>query len=247
MGKLRVNPRQPRKHFDQEGMQELTDSIATKGVLQPLLVRQVGHHYEIIAGERRFRASTKAGLTKVPVHIVTMTDQEQLEAALIENIIREDLSAIETAKAFAQLQKEFSLTQEEIATRTGKDRSTIANLLRLLTLPTSIQKLVDEKKISMGHARALLRFGNQTHQEILVNLILEKGLSVRQVEQWKFHTPAKKKEKQAALSANIRSTVEDIQRKLGTKVLLSDEKKGKLTIAFHHPGELQKILSQLLK
>lgn len=246
---LRVNPRQPRRTFDEQALAELTASVKEKGVLQPILVRRVGHHFEIIAGERRFRAAKTAGLATVPVHIVKMTDQEQLEAAIVENIVREDLSAIETAKAFKQLQKEFSLSQEEIAKRTGKDRSTVANLLRLLQLPTSIQTLVDEKKITMGHARALLKFSNQTHQEILANLIVQRGLSVRQVEQWKFEKPGKKTKSTPTLSPNIRNTVEEIQRNIGTKVEIKakTDQKGEIRIPYFHAAELTKILNQLLK
>ena len=246
---LRVNPRQPRRNFDPAALAELTASVQEKGVLQPILVRRVGHHFEIIAGGRRFRAAKAAGLATVPVHIVKMTDQEQLEAAIIENIIREDLSAIETAKAFKQLQKEFSLSQEEVAKRTGKERSTVANLLRLLQLPTNIQSMVDEKKISMGHARALLRFSNATHQDILANLIVQKGLSVRQVEQWKFDQPKNKTVKTQTVNPNLQNTIEDIQRKIGTKVEIKakTDQKGEIRIPYFHPGELTKILQQLLK
>lgn len=246
---MRINPRQPRRHFDESALIELSDSILQKGILQPLLVRRVGHHFEIIAGERRYRAAKRAGLSQVPVHVVTMNDQEQLEAALIENIIREDLSAMETAKAFKQLQKEFSLSQEDIASRTGKDRSTVANILRLLQLPTSIQKLVDEKKITMGHARALLSFQNEKHQEILANLIVQKNLSVRQVENWKFDQTKKATTTTATLSPNLRNSIEDIQRKLGAKVEVKskNENKGEVRIPYFHKEELHKILSQLLK
>lgn len=222
-----------------------------KGILQPLLVRPVGHHFEIIAGERRFRAAIQAGLAQVPVHVVSMDDQEQLEAALIENIVRKDLSAIETAKAFSKLSKEFGLTQAQIATRTGKDRSTVANLMRLLQLPKEIQTMVSNDQISMGHARALLAYDNASHQIEMAKRIVSQGLSVRDVENARPANPAtkttSKQPKSPTLSPNLRNTLEDIQRKLGTKVTLTGTDKGKLTLSFFHPEELNKILTQLLR
>jgi len=246
---LKVNPRQPRKHFDEHALAELADSVKEKGVLQPLLVRRMGMGFEIIAGERRFRAAKKVGLKSVPVHIVKMTDQEQLEAAIIENIIREDLSAIETARALAKLQKEFSLSQEDIAQRTGKSRSTVANLLRLFQLPESIQVLVEEKKITLGHAKALLAFSPEAKQLRLADLILEKKLSVRQVEAWTFDAPKKTIKTERNQNPNLRSRLEDIQRNMGTKVTLKSKgaSKGEVVLQYHHESELEKILRQLLK
>jgi len=248
---LRVNPRQPRKHFDEAAIKELANSIQEKGMLQPIVARRMGHHFEIIAGERRFRASKKIGLKEVPIHIVKMTDQEQFEAAIIENVIREDLSAMETARAFQKLQKEFSLSQEEIAKRTGKNRSSVANHLRLFGLPASVQKLVEEKSITIGHAKALLAFDKPAQQIELSKLIINKKLSVREVENWSFGSNKKNTQKTTVSidNPNLRSKLEDIQRHLGTKVTIAPKgkNKGNVVISYHHDSELNKIIHQLIK
>ncbi|MEZ4705173.1 MAG: ParB/RepB/Spo0J family partition protein [Bdellovibrionota bacterium] len=179
---IHVNPRQPRKHFSEEGMEDLIKSISEHGVIQPLIARRVGIHYELIAGERRFRACKKLGLKNVPVIVRSTTDQEQLEIALIENLQREDLDPIEEALAYQRLQNEFSLSHEEVAKKAGKERSTVTNMLRLLKLSTKIQRYVVEKKMSMGHARALLGTSDPNKQERLAIRVIEEGLSVRQVE-----------------------------------------------------------------
>lgn len=176
---LYPSPLQPRKDFDEEALNSLVDSIREKGVLQPLLVRKNGDKYEIIAGERRYRASKTAGLKELPVIVKDINDKEVLEIALIENLMRENLSAIEEAEGFERLIKEFSHTQEALSQVIGKSRSQIANTLRLLTLPESVKDMVRQNKISAGHARALVGLDNA---EELANKILKEDLNVRQVE-----------------------------------------------------------------
>lgn len=176
---LYPSPLQPRKDFDEEALNSLVDSIKEKGVLQPLLVRKNGDKYEIIAGERRYRASKIAGLKELPVIVKDINDKEVLEIALIENLMRENLSAIEEAEGFERLIKEFSHTQEALSQVIGKSRSQIANTLRLLTLPESVKDMVRQNKISAGHARSLVGLDNA---EELANKILKEDLNVRQVE-----------------------------------------------------------------
>ena len=177
---IKASPFQPRTEFDEEALRALADSVKEKGVLQPLLVRKVGNDYELIAGERRLRASKLAGLSEVPVIVREMTDQEVLEVALVENLLRENLTAIEEAEGLQRLIDEFSHTQEALSKIIGKSRSHIANTLRLLTLPESVQNLVKEGKLSAGQARSLVGLENA---EDLAQLIIKKDLNVRQVEE----------------------------------------------------------------
>lgn len=165
IAEIRINPRQPRKHFAQAHIEELAASIRVSGVIQPLIVRQAYPGYELIAGERRLRASKLAGLTKVPVVVRKSTDLDQLEVALVENLQRQDLSPVEEALGYERLQKEFNLTQEEVAKKVGKDRTTVTNLLRLLKLPANVQQMIQRGELSMGHARALLATENARTQE----------------------------------------------------------------------------------
>jgi ParB family chromosome partitioning protein len=181
---IQPNPNQPRTHFDEESLHELAASIKTSGLIQPITVREIKEgHYQIISGERRFRASRIAGLTTVPVYVRTVDDDELLKLALIENIQREDLDPIEVAISFKRLMDELAVTQEKLSEEVGKNRATVANYLRLLTLPAEIQVFVRERKLSMGHARALVSVGDEKLQLKIARKVIDEGLSVRKVEE----------------------------------------------------------------
>src|ERR1700680_1098086 len=182
ISQIEPNHLQPRTVFDPTRLQELSNSIETNGIIQPLLVRKKGPHYELVAGERRLRAAKMAGLTSVPAIIQDYTDERLLEVALVENIQREDLNPIEMAQALERLTREMNLSHEEIAARTGKDRSTITNTIRLLRLPTAVQLLVAERRLSMGHARAILWLPTPELQREMAEKSVAQGYSVRQVE-----------------------------------------------------------------
>src|SRR5215475_6780112 len=173
---------QPRRSFKTEALDELAASIRVRGIIQPLVVRRRGDRFEIVAGERRWRAAQRAGLKQVPCVIKSIPDENVLEVSLIENIQRQELNAIEEANAFRRLVEEFGITQEEVARRVGKERSTITNALRLLKLPIEVQKLVEDEKLSMGHARALLAIGPAERQRTVAVEIVERSLSVRDIE-----------------------------------------------------------------
>ncbi len=184
VGEIKPNPRQPRKKFDSESIDEMTSSIKTFGVVQPIIVRPVGNSYEIIAGERRWRAAREAGLETIPAVIRQSTETDSLEVALIENLHRSDLNGIEEASAYQQLLDDFAITHEELSKRVGKSRATITNTLRLLQLPPRVQKEVMDGRITTGHARALLAFQDQpTKQDTICSRVIAEGLSVRQVEE----------------------------------------------------------------
>jgi len=183
LSQIQPNPEQPRRTFDEEALDELADSIKIHGVIQPIVVTPMGKRFMIIAGERRFRAATRAGLTHVPAYIRTANEAELTEMALIENIQREDLNAIEIALTFKKLLDQYNLTQERLSERIGKKRATIANFLRLLRLPAEVQLGLRDKRVDMGHARALLTIDKPALQLKLYNEILRKGLSVRRVEE----------------------------------------------------------------
>ena len=182
--KIKVNPNQPRREFDQEALQELSDSIAEIGIIQPITLRKMDeNNYQIIAGERRFRASQLAGLTRIPAYIRTADDEKVMEMALIENIQREDLNSMEIALAYQSLMEQYNMTQERLSTRVGKKRVTISNYLRLLRLPAQIQMALQNKEIDMGHARALLSLESPKDQISLFEGIVKNGHSVRKVEE----------------------------------------------------------------
>jgi ParB family chromosome partitioning protein len=237
--------------FQEDKLRELAASIEAHGVIQPVVVRKGGKAgYQIIAGERRWRAARLAGLTEVPVVIQEVSDKELLEVALIENIQREDLNPIETAHAFERLSKELGLSQEEIGRRTGKDRATIANLIRLLRLPTSVQKFVADQKLSMGHARALLSLQDSTALYDIAKRAANGGWSVRQVEldvrrilgdDGEDARPAKKPEK---IDPNVKAAVEQLETTLGTRVRIvagPGGKRGKIEIEYYSPEELDRL------
>ncbi|MEI9812781.1 MAG: ParB/RepB/Spo0J family partition protein [Acidobacteriota bacterium] len=244
---IEPNPMQPRDAFQPERLEELAASIRAHGVIQPLIVRKGGKHYQIIAGERRWRAARLAGLTEVPVVIQEIADKELLEVALIENIQREDLNPIETAIAFDRLSRELGLSQEEIGRRTGKDRTTIANLIRLLRLPQEVQNLVAGGRLSMGHARAVLSLHGPDEQLALANKAAAQGMSVRQVEHEaqllsgdREGSQSKKNDK---LDPNVKAAMEALERALGTRVRIipQSDQRGRIEIEYYSPAELDRL------
>ncbi len=243
---LRSNPYQPRKIFDEEALEELASSIKEHGVFQPIIVKKSIKGYEIIAGERRVKASQMAGKTDIPAIIRDFDDTQMMEIALLENLQRENLSAIEESMAYKKLQDTLGLTQEQLATRLGKSRSHITNMLGLLNLPESIQKEVGEKKISMGHARVLSKLENEEQQKELASKVIDDGLSVRELEvltqeQDKYER-THKVNKAYKGSNEYKYLQEDLCEKLGTKVKI---KNNKLEISFVNSNDLNRILEIL--
>jgi ParB family chromosome partitioning protein len=241
---IRPNKEQPRKTFVNEKLEELAASIREKGIIQPLVVLRRDGHYEIIAGERRWRAAQKAGLREVPVVIQDVSEDTALEMALIENIQREDLNAVEEAEAYHQLLERFALSQEELAKRVGKERSTIANALRLLKLPAEIKRDVAEDRISMGHARALLTLEDPEEQKAARDEIVKNHLSVREAEALVKKKKAKVVPKARKVEdADQRDLLERIQRHFGAKVALRRAGRGgKLEISFSDQKDLARIV-----
>ncbi len=243
------NPNQPRYYFDGDNLKELSESIKEHGVIQPILVTKInGNKYELIAGERRFQASKLIGLEKIPAVVRLATSQQKLELALVENIQRHDLNSIEEAKAYQKLGKEFDLTQEEIAKKTGKSRSSIANIIRLLDLPVEIQRGIITGKITEGHARAILGLENPEKQRALYELILKNNLTVRaaenKVKEITVHTHKRKVLKQA--DPYIQDLEDSIQQKLGTRIKIKKHGvSGKITIDFFSEEEFGKIVKLL--
>lgn len=246
-----ANKYQPRKDFDQEALKELADSIREKGVLQPVVVRRAGDKYELIAGERRLRAAKMAGLSAVPAVIKDVSDLESLELALIENIQRRDLNPIEEAQSYASLVGEFGLTQEDLARRVGRERSTVANMLRLLKLPDAIQKDLAGGVLTMGHARALLALPDQASQMQVRAEILAKQLSVRATEalvaRWKPIAAKKKPAEAPKPDVEMKRAAEDLKRRFGTRVQFKGSpKRGRIEIAYTSLDELNRVLAILL-
>lgn len=245
---IEPNPYQPRKDFQDPELEELARSIKEKGIITPLLVSKIDRGYQLIAGERRWRAAMKAGLERVPVVVREIAPTEFLELALIENIHRKDLNPIEEAMAYKRWLEDSSTTQEELAQRLGKDRSTIANMLRLLKLPQVIQKDIVDGRLSQGHARVLAGLKSEAGQKNLRNLIIEKALSVRQAEEWaqrgdSDRTRSKKKGDQ---DFYLSSVAEDIKRTLGTKVIIRKRgKRGSIVIYFYSDEELDRLIDFL--
>jgi len=246
------NPEQPRQHIDPERLSELAKSMIEQGVVQPLVVRRVGSRYQIIAGERRWRAAREAGLAKVPVIVRQAEDRELLEIALVENIQREELNPIEEAGAYRRLIAELGYSQEQVAARIGKDRSTVANLLRLLRLPREIRGLVAEQKLSPGHARPLLTLDAPDAQVAIAKEIVEKELSVRDVERrvQAAIRPAKTA-KATRVDANTREAESQLEQALGTRVRVRRQgrqgSRGRLEIEFHSEDELHRIYETVLR
>lgn len=245
---IEPNQSQPRKKFDEEGLKELADSIKTYGVLQPLIVQKKKDHYEIIAGERRWRAAKMAGITEVPVLIREYDRQQSMEVALIENVQRADLNPIEEAQAYQRLIQEFHLTQEEIAARVSKNRATITNSMRLLKLDERVQEMLSDGRISSGHARAILGVENGEQQFQLANKIVQEVLSVRDVEKLvkMMNRPEKKKkeEKGPDIQLIYRQLEEKLKSIMGTKVTINrkDRNKGRIEIEYYSQEELERII-----
>jgi ParB family transcriptional regulator, chromosome partitioning protein len=246
--KIHANPQQPRKVFDYEPLQELAASIKAKGVVQPIIVRRVfDGQFELIAGERRLRASKLAGLERIPVFIAEVSEgAESLELALIENLMREDLNALEQADGFQRLAKEYNLTQEEISEKVGKSRAAVANTLRLLNLPRDVQTSLRAGEISAGHARAILSFDDRERQVALWKKILKEGLSVRKAEQaaknlTSPHAPAEPEPRRPSHLLQIEERLRNI---LGTHVRLHYKKGkgGKIEIEYYSDEDLERLI-----
>lgn len=241
LDKIYPNPDQPRRTFDEEALEELAQSIKEHGVISPITLRKdANNKYMIIAGERRFRASKIAGLASIPAYIRTAKDEQVMEWALIENIQREDLDAIEIALAYQRLMDEYNLTQERMSERVGKKRATVANYLRLLKLPAEIQLGIKEKKIDMGHARAILGSPSPEQQLSIYKRILQNGLSVRKVEELVSDTKTTKKEVKTTPSYTQQEAI--LQEKLGRNAKIVGKK---ITISFRNEEELNFILSHI--
>lgn len=252
LNEIKANPNQPRHNFDEEALEELAASIRELGVISPITLRKnTDEDYLIIAGERRYRAAKMAGLDTIPAYIRTAKDEQIMEMALIENIQREDLDAIEIALAYQRLMDDYSLTQERMSERVGKKRATIANYLRLLRLPAEIQMGIKEKKIDMGHARAILAMKQPTEQISLYKRILQEGLSVRQVEKIASGQKEEQKSVHKAKTSLQLPELDQLKKELssffGVKVNLScnEQGKGKIAIAFNSDAELQQIMQKL--
>jgi ParB family transcriptional regulator, chromosome partitioning protein len=243
------NPLQPRTVFDATRLQELANSIETNGIIQPILVRRHAGQYELIAGERRLRAAKLSGLSEIPAIVQDFADERVLEIALIENIQREDLNPIETAQALDRLSREMSLSHEEIANRTGKDRSTITNMIRLLRLPGSVQLLVAERRLSMGHARAILGLTSPELQTQVAEKSAAQGFSVRQVERLvkKMNEPREPTETPLQ-DPNIRAAVGELETALGTRVRIVEktDQRGRIEIEYYSQEELQRVYETIV-
>lgn len=251
---IEANPFQPRTHFEEEALRELADSIHEMGLIQPVTVRKMGYdQYQLISGERRFRASQLAGLTSIPAYIRIANDQAMLEMALVENIQREELDAIEVALAYQRLIEEVKLTQEEVSDKVAKKRSTVSNYLRLLKLPPEIQMGIRARKISMGHARALINIDDPKQQLNLYNQIVTSELSVRQVEDAARESrlsssQVSKQSKKSDLPVALKEAIQSLNKKLSAPVDLKTDAKGKgqINIRFNSSEELSNLLSKLL-
>jgi len=249
LGDIDPNPNQPRREFDKEALKQLADSIAQSGVLQPLLVVKEGVRYRIVAGERRYRAARMAGLHTVPCLVKNLTDEEIMEAALIENLQREDLNPIEEAMGIRSLMDKCGYTQEMAAKRVGRSRPAVANILRLLTLPEKVQKLVKDGKLSAGHARVLAGMENEDAQIKLAELVIEKDLSVRELEKlaanWGRTEPAGVKPQ---LPLELSDMCERLQNVLGVRTTLRGNlKKGRIVLQYTSAEELEMIYEAMEK
>ncbi len=248
---IEPNPHQPRTAFDPEKVDELAQSIREKGIIQPLSVRRFGAGYQLIAGERRLRAAQLADLETVPALVLdVVTDQEMMEVSLIENIQREDLNPIEEARAYRALMEECQLTQEEVARKVGKDRSTVANTMRLLNLSPEVREALQSNQISMGHARALLGLEDDRLQAALCREIVVRGLSVRKVEELVRGClegkPKKPDARPPFKDPEVLAVEDDLQRHFGTSVTISRRgKKGKIEIEFYSDDDLERVLELL--
>ena len=250
LSKVEPNREQPRKNFDEDSLQELAESLKQFGMLQPILVQNRGDYYEIIAGERRWRAAKIAGLKEVPVSVRELTDQEIVEISLIENIQREDLNPIEEAQAYKRLLTEFHLKQDEVAERVSKSRTAVTNSMRLLKLCDEVQKMVVDDMISTGHARALISIEDPEEQYLIAQKIFDEKLSVREVEKLvkDLHKPPKPpKEENKTLQAIYQEISERLKQSLSTKVSVSAKQNGagKIEIEFYNHEDLERLLERI--
>src|SRR5208337_4012579 len=248
---IEPSPYQPRTRFREEALDELARSIQSSGIIQPLIVRPMGNRYQLIAGERRWRASQRAGLKSVSAIVRQVTDELALEMTLVENIQREDLNAIEQARAFERLMDEFHATQEAVAERTGKDRATVANAIRLLKLEPTIQDWIEEGKLTAGHGRALLAVPDSQLRMRYAQRAARGGLTVRQIERLASRrSRGAKAPTETQLDPNIREALDELQRHLGTKVILRQKTKmrpGQLVLEYYDDAQLMGIYDRLMK
>ena len=251
INKIDPNPVQPRRVFQADSLGQLADSIRAHGIIQPLVVRLRGERFQLVAGERRWRAASIAGLSEVPAVVQEISDERLLEITLIENVQREDLNPIELAMAFNRMAQELNLSQDEIGERTGKDRSTISNSIRLLQLPPDLQQLIAERRLSAGHARCLLTLPDEETQRKLAEKIVAQGLSVRQLERVtkKMMGPREaKSEVEGALDPNVRAAIAEMEKVLGTKVRIveKNDRRGRIEIEYYTPEDLDRIYSVIV-
>jgi len=245
------SPYQPRTRFREEALDELARSIQASGIIQPIVVRPVGNRYQLIAGERRWRAAQRAGLGRVAAIVRQVADELALEMTLVENIQREDLNAMEAARAFERMMEEFQMTQEAVAERTGKDRATVANAIRLLKLEPTIQDWIEEGKLSAGHGRALLAVLDPQLRMRYAQRASRGGLTVRQIERLASRRARGSKEKGAThIDPNIREALEELQRHLGTRIFLRERTKvrpGQLVLEYYDDTQLVGLYDRLMK
>ena len=248
---IEPSPYQPRTRFREEALDELARSIQTSGIIQPIVLRPVGNRYQLIAGERRWRAAQRAGLKKVSSIVRQVPDELALEMTLVENIQREDLNAIEAARAFERLMDEFQLTQESVAERTGKDRATVANAIRLLKLESTIQDWIEEGRLTAGHGRALLGVAEPPLRMRYAKRAARGGLTVRQIERLgSRRARSAKAATETVVDPNIREALDELQRHLGTKVHLREKTRirpGQLVLEFYDQAQLMGIYDRLMK
>ncbi len=250
ISEIRPNPYQPRSDFDSDKIEELARSIEEKGVLQPLIVSKREDGYDLIVGERRLRAAGRAGLSSVPCLIMELPEEELLEIALVENLQREDLDPVEEARAYSQMIEKFELSQADVAEKVGKNRSTIANALRLLNLPPEVQELLQDGKLSAGHARTLLGIEGAENQINAANAMVDRGLSVREAEEdrrtrQERSSAAGERKSRKAVDPRIRRVEEELQRHFGTLVKLKGSQKGSIVIKYYSMEDLNRILDIL--
>src|SRR6266404_2487819 len=245
------SPYQPRTRFREEALDELARSIKASGIIQPIVVRPIGNRFQLIAGERRWRAAQRAGLTKASAIVRQVSDELALEMTLVENIQREDLNPIEAARAFERLMDEFQLTQELVAERTGKDRATVANAVRLLKLEPTIQDWIEEGKLSAGHGRALLAVLDPQLRMRYAQRAARGGLTVRHIERLASrHARGRKEKSEIQLDPNVREALDELQRHLGTKILLRQRTKlrpGQLVLEYYEDAQLMGLYDRLMK
>jgi ParB family chromosome partitioning protein len=248
IGKVKPNPNQPRREFEPGPMLELSQSILREGIIQPIIVRRIENgDFEIIAGERRWRAAGMAGLKEVPVIPRAATDQKVLELAIVENIQREDLNPMELALAFYRMGDELGLSHDQIGEKTGKDRATVSNAIRLLQLPEDLQALVSARKLSPGHARALLKLPEPSAQREMAERSLREGWSVRQIEENtrpdKKASPERKRPEPPPVDPNVKAAISELERCLGTRVRIIEKgkDKGTIEIEYYSQDDLDRI------